>query len=320
MPFIRVLQKNINTLNVECNAHFSRSSYNILKLFKNIREISKKLREEDYDICVSQFGGYSGISAIVASKIANVPVVVTFRGSDLNLPFFGLPVNQYIKQLFSNFFSYISAFFADGCVFVSTKLRDRVFFPTNNVVIASGVDFKFFIEQNRFESRKQLGLSKDANIALFFSGSNKAVKNRKLALRLKDFLDKNFPDIDFIIIDSFISKIELRLWFSAGDCLVLLSKSEGCPTLIQEACAMNLPIVSLDIGGVKEILKNVSYHKIVSNDLEKIASAVVDITRRKKRSNGRSIIKNSYCAYSNAKKSIAFYQDVINIFKKDRDL
>lgn len=316
MPFVRVLQENINTLNVKCDAHFSNSSYNILKFFRNIKEISKKLREGSYDICVSQFGGYSGISSVIAGKIANVPVVVTFRGSDLNPPFFGLPIDQYIKQLFSNFCSHIVNFFANGCVFVSARLRNRTLFPTKNAVIASGADFNFFIEKNQFESRKQLGFSKDARIALFFSGSSRFMKNTQLAIKLKGYIDKDFPDVDFKIIDKFVSKADLRLFFSAADCLVFLSKSEGCPTIIQEACAMNLPIVSLDVGGVKEVLQGISYHKIVPNDLEKIASAVVCITRKRKRSNGRSITKEFYCAYNNAKRSIDFYQDVIDTFRK----
>jgi len=316
MPFSKILLRNINHLGIRCDAHFSKSTFNIFKLLKNVREISCKLQEGNYDICVSQYGGYSAISSILASKLCNIPVVITFRGSDLNPPFFGLPPNEYLKQLFSNFCSHIAAFFASGCIFVSKKLQDRVFFCKKGTVIASGADFDFFVEQSMIESRKKLGFSQDAKIALFFSGSNRIVKNVKIAIKLKEFMNKKVPDIDFKIIDKYVNKEDLRLFFSAADCLVFLSRSEGCPTIIQEACAMNLPIVSLDVGGVKEILQNVSAHKIVPNNLEKIASAISCLTEKRKRSNGRKAIKKFYCAYANARRSVSFYQEIINSFKQ----
>jgi glycosyltransferase involved in cell wall biosynthesis len=45
---------------------------------------------------------------------------------------------------------------------------------------------------------------------------------------------------------------EVPIWLNASDILILTSLHEGSPNVIKEALACNLPIISVDVGDVRE--------------------------------------------------------------------
>lgn len=51
-------------------------------------------------------------------------------------------------------------------------------------------------------------------------------------------------------------KEDVRPWYSKGDMFVLPSHSEGSPNVLLEAMALGVPIVSTDVGGVRDILRD----------------------------------------------------------------
>jgi teichuronic acid biosynthesis glycosyltransferase TuaC len=75
--------------------------------------------------------------------------------------------------------------------------------------------------------------------------------------------------------------------FNAADCLLLTSDSEGSPTVVQEALACNLPVVSVDAGDTGERLSGVSWSAIVPRDPAVIAAELVRVLKVPGRSNGR---------------------------------
>jgi glycosyltransferase involved in cell wall biosynthesis len=49
---------------------------------------------------------------------------------------------------------------------------------------------------------------------------------------------------------------ELPQWFNLADVFVLPSRGEGTPTVLLEAMSTGLPIISTNVGGIPEILKD----------------------------------------------------------------
>jgi glycosyltransferase involved in cell wall biosynthesis len=74
---------------------------------------------------------------------------------------------------------------------------------------------------------------------------------------------------------------------NAADCLLLTSDAEGSPTVIQEALACNLPVVSVDAGDTAERLHGVHRARIVDRNPQTIALALVDLLSSPGRSDGR---------------------------------
>ncbi|MCZ7545728.1 MAG: glycosyltransferase [Anaerolineae bacterium] len=80
---------------------------------------------------------------------------------------------------------------------------------------------------------------------------------------------------------------QVPLYMNAADALILTSASEGSPNVIKEAMACNLPIVSVDVGDVRQWLGRVTGCEIVPcDDPKTIASALERLLRAGDRTNG----------------------------------
>jgi glycosyltransferase involved in cell wall biosynthesis len=74
---------------------------------------------------------------------------------------------------------------------------------------------------------------------------------------------------------------------NAADVLILTSVHEGSVNAVKEAMACNLPIVSVDVGDVRERLSGVRRCAIVEPTPDTLAKGLDDILREAERSDGR---------------------------------
>ena len=75
-----------------------------------------------------------------------------------------------------------------------------------------------------------------------------------------------------------VSKVpntEMPWYYSAADAMILCSDSEGSPTAVKEALACNLPVVSVDVGDVAEIVEGIDGVRIC----EQTAGSLADGSR-----------------------------------------
>ena len=72
--------------------------------------------------------------------------------------------------------------------------------------------------------------------------------------------------------------------------LLLTSFSEGSPNVVKEALACNCPVVSTDVGDVKEITKDIESCIITGFDSKEISKAIVNITKLEKKPNSHNKI------------------------------
>jgi glycosyltransferase involved in cell wall biosynthesis len=79
-------------------------------------------------------------------------------------------------------------------------------------------------------------------------------------------------------------------YMSACDALVLTSALEGSPMVIKEAMACNLPIVSVRVGDVPEVIGDTPGCALVERDPAKIAEQLVAVLREPHRTDGRTRI------------------------------
>lgn len=248
---------------------------------REIRAIRSRIREFRPDIVHAHFGTITAFATVTA---AARPVIITFRGSDLN----PAPSDGWIRNIVQKILSNTAAAFAKSVILVSPELKTRLWVDHHSAyVIPTGVDLEIFRPETRHEARAKLGWGFDDPVVLFNAGVSPKVKRLDLAERSVDLLRENLSGVRMHVLRGRTPHRDLPLYMNAADCLLVTSDYEGSPDIVKEALACNLPIVSVDVGDVRERTNGVRGVEIVARDPKAIADAAERIIRSGGRSDGR---------------------------------
>jgi len=261
----------------------SRSS--IPKLYREFKRLRSEIGSFQPDIVHAHFGTVTAFISVMAS---DVPVIITFRGSDLNRS----GGARFLKWISGHLLSQISALKASRIICVSEELQNILWWKKGDaVVLPTGVDTSLFVPEDRNKARLKLGWEPGERIILFNAGNNSANKRLDLAESSVRLAEAIIGKISLKILDGNTDPDEVPICMNAADCLLLTSDKEGSPTVIQEALACNLPVISVPVGDVTERLSGVAQSAIVEREPHEISKAIVEILNAPQRSNGREFIK-----------------------------
>ncbi len=256
---------------------------------KNLKLIKERITNTSFDL-IHAHNSVVGLFCVIQRRL---PVVVTFHGSDINLP-----------KL--NLISSLTSIFANQLIFVSEHLKKKIHVKrkTKSFVIPCGVDLDIF---NSTEFRPHLN-----NKILFTSSFSVYVKNADLAKKSISMVDENMKLIEL----KNKSRNEVNKLLNNVDLLLLTSFSEGSPQIIKEAMACNCPIVSTDVGDVKDVIGTTEGCYICSFEPEDVAEKIklaLEFAKTKGRTKGRQrIIELELDNKTIAKKIVEVYKKVLS--------
>jgi glycosyltransferase involved in cell wall biosynthesis len=72
-----------------------------------------------------------------------------------------------------------------------------------------------------------------------------------------------------------VSNAEVPIWMNASDALLLTSVHEGSPTVVKEALACSVPVVSVDVGDVGERIEGIAGCHLSSPQPEALAAKLM---------------------------------------------
>lgn len=155
---------------------------------------------------------------------------------------------------------------------------------TNFITIKNGINLEqiesYIKEHNRDSMRNKMNISKETRIISIFGAVCMRKGQKIFAEAAKLLLDKNIKDIQFYIIgakdstyvnelinyikkNNFMDKIkviytceDIFQYYLISDFFVCASYEESSPQVILEAMAFNLPIVSTNVFGIPELVRN----------------------------------------------------------------
>jgi glycosyltransferase involved in cell wall biosynthesis len=232
-----------------------------INYFKGVLEVLRKTRRTAYDVVHAHYG----FSAFPAWFRLQAPLVITLHGSDI------------LGRRFERYCSRGIARFADAIIVVSEEMRRRV----PGIVIPCGVDLTIFRPYNRDEARTRLGWPKDKYLILFPFDPARLVKRYDLAKAAVEQIAQEGVNAELMTVCN-VENREMPWCYSAADAMLLCSNWEGSPTSVKEALACNLPVVTTDVGDVRELLRGVRGARICTQGVDAIARSlreVLDISR-----------------------------------------
>ena len=245
-----------------------------------------------FDLIDAHYFYPDGVAAALLGRSLGKPVVITARGTDVNLiADFRLP-RRWIRW---------AAARAAGIVTVSEALRERLLelglrgSPIE--VLRNGVDLELFAPQDRAAARRALGLRADGPIVLSvsalvpFKGLDLIIRAVAALKNASLLLVGDGPEGPALRHLAETLQLRKSVWFlgsmpqqrlaavySAADVLVLASAREGFPNVLLEALACGTPVVAAALGGGPEIVREGAAGRLVEErSPEALARAISEL-------------------------------------------
>ncbi len=246
----------------------------------------------DFDMIDAHYFYPDGVAAMTIGKALGKPVVITARGSDVNL----IPRYRKPRQMILD-----AARECAAIIVVSNALKEGLLAlgvdARKITVLRNGVDLALFFPEKREEIRADLGMSRYTMVSV---GNLIPTKGHDLVIRslcelpdaqlviagrgteesrLKELASK-LGVSDRVTFAGVLSQEKLRSLYSAADCLVLASVREGWPNVLLEAMACGTPVVSSKVGGTSEIVLSTEAGLLLEQrDAGNIVSSVQELRR-----------------------------------------
>jgi teichuronic acid biosynthesis glycosyltransferase TuaC len=123
-------------------------------------------------------------------------------------------------------------------------------------IIPNGVDLERFKPLNRDKCRERLGWSGNRFHVLFPANTGDRRKRPDLAKAAVEAANHPGMEAELHPLRG-VPHEEVPVWLNASDVVLLTSLHEGSPNIVKEALACNIPVVSVDVGDVRELIQGV---------------------------------------------------------------
>lgn len=253
---------------VDCQ-YFGISEKGLWGYLKSLHGLRKAIASFQPDIIHAHYG----LCGLLSNLQRRIPVVTTYHGSDINNPK-TFKLSKWAIELSSH------------NVFVS-KSNISIAHPkkSNYSLIPCGINLEDYPIIDRLEARKAMGLNPESKYVLFSGSFDNRVKNAPLAKTAISLM----PDVELIELKGF-TRSQVAMMMQAVNALLMTSFTEGSPQVIKEAMACGCPIVSVDVGDVKEMIEGVAGCYISEREPQAIAKYLTKAFASGNRTRGRDII------------------------------
>lgn len=222
----------------------------------------------DFDLIDAHYFYPDGVAAVMVARALGKPVVITARGTDINL----IPQHAFPRRLILQ-----AAERADAMITVCAALKEELVglgaAADKITVLRNGVDLKLFHPGGRDEARATLGLA-PGRFTLASVGHLIERKGHDLVISALASL----PDVDLLIAGAgpeegalrrlaerlgvatrvrflgALAQPQLREVYVGCDALVLASSREGWANVLLEAMACGTPVAASNVWGTPEVV------------------------------------------------------------------
>ena len=269
-----------------------------IEYVKSIFRLRKFLNNKKYDI-IHCHHAFSAVCFILSGYSRRFKTVISYQ-------------NDPSKEQGQNLYRFIR------------KNSDAIILKNNSSIVdnktiynqPNGVNTDFFKPMKRDVCKTKLSLSKNKEYLLFVSSN--FIREQKRYDRFQNVLKilrekyqlNNIEELKLINTERSL----IPYYFNAASLHLLTSDFEGSPNSVKEAMACNIPVVSTDVGNVKEMLSGVEGSYVASTEnAEELAELVYKALNNKNNINSREVlIQKKLDIESVAKNIITIYKKTID--------
>jgi len=261
----------------------------LLLFVRSLPVVRRLMAEQDFDLIDAHYFYPDGVAAVLLGKALGKPVVITARGTDINL----IPNHPLTRR-----WILYAAREAAGMISVAQALKDdlvRLGVADRRVrVLRNGVDLAMFRPLDRVALRARLGLNGPTIASV---GGLIERKGHHLVIAALCALPRHTlliagegPErraLERVAVECgvadrvrFLGRVlhdTIAEVYSAADILVLASSREGWPNVLLEAMACGTPVVATNIYGSPEVVRRPEAGVIVQ---QRTPESIADGIRR----------------------------------------
>ena len=266
-PFITEQVSALESLGVECR-YFGVSGRGVRGYLKQLPELRRMIRDYRPDIVHAHYG----LCGVLANLQRRVPVVTTYHGSDIN----DARVFRFSRWAIRK--SRFNIFVSQQNVNIARPEKDYALIPC-------GINLADYPLVDRSEARKALRMDPAKKYVLFSGAFDNSVKNAPLAKAAMTLV----PEAELMELRGY-SRPQVALLMQAADALLLTSFMEGSPQVVKEAMACGCPVVSVDVGDVRDRVHGLAGCFVMDRTAESLAKGLQEALAFGRRTEGRQRI------------------------------
>ncbi len=301
--FVQAQMESLRPLGVEFDVLFidgRRSKWNYARA---VPAMWRQLRKSRYDLIHAHFGW----SGWIARCQVSAPVLVSFMGDDV-LGRFKRNGRLSASSRVLSASSFVLARIVSAVVVKSSQMKSALMLGSARV-IPNGVDLAVFRPMDQGEARSALGLDLGKKFVIF--PFDPAIENKRhdLIAAAVDRARQRIPELELLRVRG-APRLRMPLYMNAADLLVLASLSEGSPNAIKEAMAVNLPVITVDVGDAAGLIGSTEGCFLAPREVEALAARIVEVCQRGGRTRGREQMER-LSSENVAKQIVAVYESML---------
>ena len=235
--FVAEQVRSLRARGVDLEVLFVDGSEGVGAYMRGFGRVREAVRQAPFDLIHAHYV-FSGLMALAQRR---APIVLTHHGIETQRGWTA-PLCRLTSRLVDR-------------TLVTSRRVQAALGRSDADIVPCGVDFTLFAPMEMPAARRSLGLPANRSLVLF-AGMRRPEKRFELVQAAVSMLAVARPGVELVIAEAEPHE-KMPLYMNACDVLVLASQAEGSPMVIKEAMACNLPIVSVDVGDVSELVEGV---------------------------------------------------------------